>query len=116
MRSLSRVSLRSVLTTVALIGSSVAVAAVLDNFGPPPPGDPSEFTGPAIGNGAAIDALARLAPANEGAFEGGPTGTAADTHQNIVTPPAPTGVDIPSGAPPSPLFGAQPFTQQLLLL
>jgi FtsP/CotA-like multicopper oxidase with cupredoxin domain len=98
-----------------LIGSSVALAAVLDNFGPPPPGDPSEFTGPAIGEEPAIDVLAELAPANEGAFEGGPTGTAEDIHQNIVTPPESTGIDIPSGSPPSPLFGAQPFTQQLLL-
>jgi FtsP/CotA-like multicopper oxidase with cupredoxin domain len=115
MRVLSHVDVRTALATVALIGSSVALAAVLDNFGPPPPGDPSAFTGPAIGRRAAINALEDLPPANEGAFEGGPTGTAADAHQNLVIPPDSSGVDIPTGAPPSPLFGAQPFTQQLLL-
>jgi len=84
MRVLSPVCVRSILTTVAVIGSSLALAAVLDNFGPPPPGDPSASTGP-------------------------------DTHQNLVTPPPANGVDIPTGAPPSPRFGAQPFTQQMLL-
>lgn len=93
----------------------VAVAAVLDTFGPPPPGDPSAFTGPRIGEDEAIDDLENLPPANEWAFEGGATGTAEDAHDNIVTRPNGTGVDIPTGAPPSPLYGAQPFTQQMLL-
>jgi manganese oxidase len=104
-----------VMIAAAILGSTVAVAAVLDNFGPPPPGDPSAFTGPAIGIGPAITDLAGLPETNLGAFVGGPTGTLTDAHQNLVTPPKGTGVDIPVGAPPSPLFGAQPFTQQLLL-
>ena len=79
-----RVRFRAVLTTVAVIGSSVAVAAVLDNFGPPPPGDPSAFTGPAIGNAAAITELARAPPTNAGAFAGGATGTYNDAHENVV--------------------------------
>ncbi|HEU4405014.1 MAG TPA: multicopper oxidase domain-containing protein [Polyangiaceae bacterium] len=98
-----------------LCTSFVALAAVMDTFGPPPAGDPSAFTGPAIGTAAAIDALAGLAPANEGAFEGGVTGTKEDAHDNVVTRLPGTGVDIPTGARPSPLFGALPFTQKLLL-
>lgn len=103
------------LTSAVLTTSVVALGAVLDNFGPPPAGDPSAFTGPLIGEKAAIDDLEGLPPANEGAFFGGPTGTFEDAHDNIVTRPQGTGVDIPTGAPPSPLFGAQPFTQQMLL-
>jgi hypothetical protein len=55
----------------------------------------------------------------EGAFEGGPTGTYADvTLNNAVQPSQLLGgrtFDVPSGSRPSPLFGAQPFTQKLLL-
>ncbi|MEZ4361305.1 MAG: multicopper oxidase domain-containing protein [Kofleriaceae bacterium] len=95
-----------------VVGGGVATGAILDVFGPPPPGDPSAFTGPLIGTTEAIDNLAALPPANEGSFEGGPTGTHEDAHQNGVPPIGSGG--IPTGAPPSPLFGAQPFTQQLL--
>jgi manganese oxidase len=63
------------------------------------------------------DPLAGLPPANEGAFEGGPTGTAADEGINNALPPAlqRRSNKVPSNARPSPLFGAEPFTQKLLL-
>jgi FtsP/CotA-like multicopper oxidase with cupredoxin domain len=97
---------------------AVALAHVLDFFGPPPAGDPSAFTGPMIGNSAAIDALARLPDANVGAFEGGATGTEADVFANNAL--ANNGgsfrqFDVPTGAAPSPLFGAGEFEQQMLL-
>jgi hypothetical protein len=53
--------------TIAL----VALAHVMDDFGPPPAGDPSAHTGPLIGEKEAIDDLELLDPANEGALEGG---------------------------------------------
>lgn len=116
MRVFKKVRAHSLLISSALLTTSlVAVGAVLDNFGPPPAGDPSAFTGPLIGEDEAIDNLESLPPANEGAFTGGPTGTFEDAHDNIVARPSGTGVDIPTGAPPSPLFGALPFTQQMLL-
>jgi len=88
----------------------------LDFFGPPPPGDPSAFTGPFIGLEFADVFLATLPPANEGAFEGGLTGTFEDPGENNVLPPAlQIGVDVPTNSKPSPLFGAQSFTQQMLL-
>lgn len=95
---------------------AVALAAVLDTFGPPPPGDPSAFTGPLSGEGAAIDALAALDPAHEGAFEGGATGTAEDAGENNVLGEEDL-VDnnVPTDGPPSPLFGAGEFEQQMLL-
>jgi FtsP/CotA-like multicopper oxidase with cupredoxin domain len=116
MRFLRRTGARSGLAAAALLTTSlVAMAAVLDTFGPPPAGDPSAFTGPAIGTTQAIDNLAALPPANSGAFTGGPSGTYEDAHENIVARPPGSGINIPTEAPPSPLFGAQPFTQQLLL-
>ena len=56
--------------------------------------------------------------ANDGAFEGGPTGTLADTRINLAVPEDEQrgggGINIPTGTSPSPLFGAQPFTQKML--
>lgn len=58
------------------------------------------------------------AVANEFAFEGGTTSTSADTEENINLTNfdnTKTGkIDVPTGASPSPLFGAQPFVQQML--
>jgi FtsP/CotA-like multicopper oxidase with cupredoxin domain len=88
----------------------------LDCFGPPPPGDPSAFTGPFIGPAFAQDLLATLAPANEGAFVGGTTSTHVDAEENNVLPPAlQQAANVPTNGFPSPLFGAQEFTQTLLL-
>ncbi len=98
---------------------AITLAAVLDNFGPPPAGDPSEHTGPLIGFQWAIDFLAGLDDANEGAFEGGATGTAEDAGTNNSLGEnevdSDREFDIPTGGPPSPLFGAGEFTQQMLL-
>jgi hypothetical protein len=97
--------------------SLIAVAATLDYFGPPPAGDPSAWTGPVVSESLADD-LVNQPPVYKGAIEGGPTGTAAD--QGV------TGFigedeldgggkyDIPTGGRPSPLFGAQPFSQKML--
>jgi FtsP/CotA-like multicopper oxidase with cupredoxin domain len=98
---------------------AVTLAAVLDNFGPPPAGDPSEHTGPLIGIQWAVDFLAGLPPANEGAFEGGATGTEADAGVNNSLGrnevDSDREFDVPTGGPPSPLFGAGEFEQQMLL-
>jgi hypothetical protein len=103
---------------VAAFGA-VTLAAVLDDFGPPPAGDPSEHTGPLIGVQWAIDFLRTLDDANEGAFEGGATGTAADAGVNNVLGrnqlESDREFDVPTGGPPSPLFGAGEFQQQMLL-
>ena len=80
---------------------------------PIPRNDPSALTGPAFG-----DLPEDLPPANEGALEGGTTGTAADTSAGNVLQEEDqrdSGIfNVPSNGPPSPLFGAQPFTQKLL--
>ena len=116
MRFVRKIHLRSSLLTVALLTTSVvALGTVLDDTGQPPAGDPSAFTGPLIGNQFAITNLAALPQANAGSFAGGATGTKNDAAGETVTVAPGTGVDIPTGAQPSPLYGAQPFTQQLLM-
>ena len=91
----------------------------LDFFGPPPVGDPSAFTGPFIGLEFARDFLATLPPQNEGAFEGGLTGTPVDAGVNNAAAEdeqRPGGnFNAPTNGRPSPLFGARSFTQKMLL-
>ncbi|BCR04331.1 hypothetical protein DESUT3_14000 [Desulfuromonas versatilis] len=86
-----------------------------DFFGPPPADDPSAFTGPLIGEEFAEDALEELPVANAGAFEGGATGTFEDAGEdNAVAEDEQVSANVPTNGKPSPLFGAQPFTQQML--
>ncbi len=111
--------------TVALVAAAlvlvlgvVAFAHVMDVFGPPPPGDPSELTGPLIGEDEAIDDLAQLPDANLGAFDGGATGTGEDAGENNSLGEnevdSDREFDVPTGGPLSPLFGAGEFEQQML--
>lgn len=109
----------SLATSLAIVAFGlVALAHVMDNFGPPPPGDPSEHTGPIIGEDEAIDDLENLDPANEGAFEGGATGTSEDAGENNELGENEVNsdreYDVPTGGPLSPLFGAGEFEQQML--
>ena len=102
-----------------LLGLTTASAAPLDPFGPPPPGDPSEFT-----NGMGVpgddDSLLLLDPANAGSFEGGPTGTFHDAGidnsvpENEQEPRLLVPINVPSNGKPSPRFGAKSFTQKML--
>ena len=90
----------------------------------PPPEKNNISSGFVLSDGISIsDKPPELIPheTNRGAFEGGPTGTITDTRIELVLPEkaqrSKIGVlDIPTGAPPSPLFGAKPFTQQMLRL
>jgi len=65
--------------------------------------------------GGDVDPLAGLPPANEGAFEGGLTGTEVDPELNGIPEGQLLGTNIPSGIKPSPMFGARPFSQRMLL-
>jgi FtsP/CotA-like multicopper oxidase with cupredoxin domain len=82
----------------------------------PDPEDPSHFTGPSIMEELPDD----LDPeeANEGAFEGGDSESPVDAGANNVLPQGAQRDDgtfnVPTNGPPSPLFGADPFTQQML--
>lgn len=79
----------------------------------PPRGDASAFVP------LSYDELAEdLPPANEGAYEGGNTGTAADAAEDnaiLEKDQQDNGTfDVPTNGAPSPRFGALPFSQQML--
>ena len=76
--------------------------------------DPSLPTGPIFG-----DLPEDLVEANHGAFEGGNTQSPEDTVEDNVISRADQREDglffnIPTNGPPSPLFGVEPFTQQMM--
>ena len=60
------------------------------------------------------DGLENLPPANEGAFEGGATGTPEDAFDEAIPEALLGGGEVPTGGSPSPLFGAQAFTERML--
>ena len=79
----------------------------------PPPGDPSAWTDLVIGE----DPHDGPEHMYEGTFEGGLTGTDADASANNSRDDLDAGggsFNIPSGGPPSHLYGVQSFSQQLL--
>jgi len=80
---------------------------------PEPEADPSELTGPIFG-----DLPDGLDDANLGAFEGGTTGSGVDAATSNILQKAAQRDDgifnVPTNGAPSPLFGAQPFSQQML--
>jgi len=103
-------------TIYLILSTSIAHAVPLDFFGEPPQGDPSAFTGLFIGPDFAKDLLAQFPPANAGAFTGGATGTFKDAGTNIAVPKDQLiSTNVPTNSKPSPLFGAEPFTQKVLL-
>lgn len=80
----------------------------------PPPGDPSALTDLVYG-----DLPEDLEDANHGAFEGGETGTLEDPARDNFISEGEQREDgfffnIPTNGAPSPLFGAEPFTQNML--
>ncbi|MEH6823073.1 MAG: multicopper oxidase domain-containing protein [Motiliproteus sp.] len=100
--------------------TTVSAMAVTDFIGPPPDDDPSAFTEPLFGNQIDGVNLQDSEPPMEGALEvtggqhadaginnGLTTGTQAEVEGG-------GGYDVPTGAAASPMFGAQPFTQQMM--
>ncbi|PNB65005.1 copper oxidase, partial [Pseudomonas sp. FW305-127] len=112
----------SSLTALLLsLGMANVFAGSLDDVSQPPPTDPSAFSDPAadpVAQAAALEALKSMPEANEGSLElsNGAYGTRATVTSNNVLPPTlQTSRKYPTNGKPSPLFGAEPFTQQLLL-
>jgi manganese oxidase len=87
------------------VGLSVAFAqstGALDYFGDPAATDPSAYVESKVGV-AGEAYLTGLAPANEGAFEGGKTGTHIDTRENGALSQAQlTSTNVPTNSRPSP--------------
>ncbi|WP_346727603.1 multicopper oxidase domain-containing protein [Zestomonas insulae] len=110
------------LTYALLIGlglPALGLASSMDDENPPPPTDPSAYRDPPEDEAAANAELALEAEANEGSLElpnytqGSKTTTTRA--ENVLPPAQQTSYNYPTNGKPSPLFGAQPFTQQLLL-
>lgn len=105
-------------TMFLALTTATASAMSLDDFGSPLPTAPSAFTNPPADLKAALDVLT-LPPANQGAtvLPNGVFGARNTPRADNVLPPnLQTSFKIPTNGKPSRLFGAQPYTQQLLLL
>jgi FtsP/CotA-like multicopper oxidase with cupredoxin domain len=116
-----RPATRFVLTAVcvAAMGSVTFTAqAALDPFGPPPATDPSAQTDQPADPKPALLNLLTLPEANQGALElpGGVFAEKKDVGTaNVIQRDALFPFNYPTNGLPSPMFGAQPFTQKLLM-
>ena len=103
----------SLLASIAALVINIGEVQSQGNSPGPHPIDPSQQTGPQFG-----ELPDDLPPANAGALEGGETGEPRDASVENVLQPEEQREDgtfnVPSNGPPSPLFGAEPFTQQML--
>ena len=102
-------------------GVSNASAAPMDDTSPPSPTDPSAYTShptDPLAAQQALEALKLLPEGNHGALAL-PNGTYGDRTtprtENVLQPAQQTSFNYPTNGLASPLFGAQPFTQQMLL-
>ena len=108
---------KAIVVTVTLCFATTFVLADPPHDGEPTPypgeDDPSHFTGPEFG-----DLPEGLPEAHGGAFVGGNTGTGTDAGESNVLQADGQRDDgtfnVPTNGPPSPLFGAEPFTQPML--
>ncbi|MFK8333189.1 Ig-like domain-containing protein [Pseudomonas sp. BJa5] len=106
---------------LVVLGASTTSAAPIDDTSQPPPTDPSAYT-PAptdpLAIQAALDALKSLPEGNHGSLAL-PNGAYGDRTtprtENVLQPAQQTSFNYPTNGLASPLFGAQPFTQQMLL-
>ncbi|TWC48899.1 multicopper oxidase [Pseudomonas sp. SJZ080] len=101
-----------------MLGTTSLRAGPIDDEGQPGPTDPSAYHDEPADRQGALDAILTMPPANLDSFDlpGGVKGT-RDTplKENILPPAVQTSFNYPTNGKPSPLYGALPFTQQLLL-
>lgn len=100
------------------LGLITAMASPMDDNSQPSPTDPSAYTNQPDDPTPALLNLNTLPEANQGSLEliNGAYGDRDTVRIDNVLPPAlQTSDRYPTNGKPSPLFGAQPFTQQLLL-
>ncbi len=93
-------------------------AGPIDDERQPEPTDPSAYYDEPADEPAALNAILTMPEANEDSFDlpDGVEGTRDSTRvENVLPPTVQTSFNYPTNGKPSPLFGAQPFTQQLVL-
>ncbi|WP_085712091.1 MULTISPECIES: multicopper oxidase domain-containing protein [unclassified Pseudomonas] len=93
-------------------------ASPIDDENQPEASDPSAYYDEPADEPAALNAILTMPEANEDSFDlpDGVKGTRNTTRsENILPPTVQTSFNYPTNGKPSPLFGAQPFTQQIVL-
>jgi FtsP/CotA-like multicopper oxidase with cupredoxin domain len=93
-------------------------ASPIDDERQPQPTDPSAYHDEAADKAAALNAILTMPDANMDSFDlpGGVKGSKDTTRvENILPPTLQTSFNYPTNGKPSPLYGALPFTQPLVL-
>ncbi|MFJ2458390.1 multicopper oxidase domain-containing protein [Pseudomonas neuropathica] len=93
-------------------------ASPIDDERQPETSDPSAYYDEPADEPTALNAILTMPEANEDSFDlpDGVKGTRASTRtENVLPPSVQTSFNYPTNGKPSPLYGAQPFTQQLTL-
>jgi len=93
-------------------------ASPIDDERQPETSDPSAYYDEPADRAGALNNILTLPEANEDSFDlpDGVKGTRAETRiENVLPPSVQTSFNYPTNGKPSPLYGAQPFTQQLTL-
>ena len=100
------------------LGTGTLHASPIDDERQPEPSDPSAYYDEPTDEPAALNAILTMPEANEDSFDlpDGVKGSRDTTRvENKLPPTQQTSFNYPTNGKPSPLFGALPFTQQLLL-
>ncbi|RIJ07034.1 copper oxidase [Pseudomonas sp. 91RF] len=108
----------SVFLMLALGNMAGVRASPIDDENQPEASDPSAYYDEPADEPAALNAILTMPEANEDSFDlpDGVKGTRNTTRsENILPPAVQTSFNYPTNGKPSPLFGAQPFTQQIVL-
>ncbi|ANH98849.1 copper oxidase [Pseudomonas koreensis] len=93
-------------------------ASPIDDERQPETSDPSAYYDEPADEPSALNAILTMPEANEDSFDlpDGVKGTRDSTRtENVLPPTVQTSFNYPTNGKPSPLYGAQPFSQQLLL-
>ncbi|QTD35419.1 multicopper oxidase domain-containing protein [Pseudomonas fluorescens] len=108
----------SVFLMLTLGQMSAVRASPIDDENQPEVSDPSAYYDEPADRAGALNAILTMPEANEDSFDlpDGIKGTRNTTRtENILPPTVQTSFNYPTNGKPSPLYGAQPFTQQLVL-
>lgn len=104
------------LMTLGMVGG--VRASPIDDERQPEISDPSAYYDEPADRAGALNAILTMPEANEDSFDlpDGVKGTRDSTRiENVLPPTVQTSFNYPTNGKPSPLYGAQPFTQQLTL-
>ncbi|MDI3398089.1 multicopper oxidase domain-containing protein [Pseudomonas sp. V88_4] len=108
----------SVFLMLALGQMTGVRASPIDDENQPEASDPSAYYDEPEDRAGALNAILTMPEANVDSFDlpDGVKGTRNTTRmENILPPTVQTSFNYPTNGKPSPLYGAQPFTQQLVL-